>query len=652
MAAAVLSSVSCQDPVEPETTVTSVTLDRTALTLTEGETATLTATVDPAGPVTWTTSDSAVAAVDPNGKVTAVRPGTATVTATCSGKSATCQVTVEKKTVPVTALLLEPSAMMVTEKSSVSLTVTVEPSNTTERAILWSSADEAVATVDDKGKVTGIKAGNTSITVTCGGMSAVCEVTVVARVSDQPVDLGLSVRWMSRNLGANSPEESGNFYAWGETNTKSDYTPETYQWPSEAGTGYSAYNKEDQRMRLESADDIAYLKLGEDRRLPTEAELQELLDGCTAEWIPLNGVPGMKFTGKKPGFTDAWIFFPAAGNRVGADLFNDGERGYCWSSSLNPDNVYGAFRLSFQASGARIESYDRCSGQSVRAVSDPNMIFPSSVSVEPSSLSLFADESQILTATVLPEDAWDKSVTWKSSDTEIVFAGVNGGVLAIQSGSAIVTVTTKVGGKTAECLVTVQEHEPEAVDLGLGVLWASWNLGASSPEEFGDYFAWGETRTKYDFSKATYRWRETSTNVYAKYNDSDGKWILEPEDDAAHVKLGGKWRMPNMSEATDLYAYLNYEWTTLNGVEGMKFTNKSDPDKWIFLPASGQMQNTTFYGENHDWNGPGGYYWTSVLDTTPGYAGCAHRMYIDYKSMNPWGTTRFFGLTIRPVMDR
>ena len=153
---------------------------------------------------------------------------------------------------------------------------------------------------------------------------------------------------------------------------------------------------------------------------------------------------------------------------------------------------------------------------------------------------------------------------------------------------------------------------PEAVDLGLSVKWASFNLGASKPEEYGDYYAFGETETYYSslspltwksgklngYYWDSYRWCEGSENTWNKYNPSnsslkygtvDERTSLDIEDDAAHVNLGGPWRMPTWYEMKELYDHCTAESASVNGVKGFRLTSKVDgyTDKSIFLPASG-----------------------------------------------------------------
>lgn len=139
--------------------------------------------------------------------------------------------------------------------------------------------------------------------------------------------------------------------------------------------------------------------------------------------------------------------------------------------------------------------------------------------------------------------------------------------------------------------------EHEYVDLGLpsGTLWATMNVGANSPEEYGDYFAWGETEEKDEYNWSTYKWCNGDYNKLTKYcNNSsygnngftDGKTELDPEDDAATANWGPEWRMPSQEQMQELIDNVTWQWTTVNGVNGQMITSNVNGAS-LFLPASG-----------------------------------------------------------------
>ena len=158
--------------------------------------------------------------------------------------------------------------------------------------------------------------------------------------------------------------------------------------------------------------------------------------------------------------------------------------------------------------------------------------------------------------------------------------------------------------------MTVQ-HLPAAIDLGLpsGLKWASFNLGASKPEEYGDYYAWGETVPKTQYSKDNYRWYNEASYTY-NYNYSE----LQIEDDAAHVNLGGNWRMPTSNELQELVDKCVWEWGPLNGVNGYSVTSTTNGNS-IFLPATGYC-DANLYSDGPETEygykaGEEGHYWSS-----------------------------------------
>jgi len=163
------------------TPVESVSLDRNNVTLEVGQTTMLVATISPNDAdnknVSWKSSNAAVATVD-NGKVTAVKEGTATITASVGGKSATCTVTVNSSVVPVSSVILNKTELSLEEGESETLTATVVPDNATDKTVSWSSGDATIATVDQNGKVTAVKEGSTTVTAKAGEKSAICTVTV------------------------------------------------------------------------------------------------------------------------------------------------------------------------------------------------------------------------------------------------------------------------------------------------------------------------------------------------------------------------------------------------------------------------------------------------------------------------------------------
>lgn len=211
------------------------------------------------------------------------------------------------------------------------------------------------------------------------------------------------------------------------------------------------------------------------------------------------------------------------------------------------------------------------------------------------------------------------------------------------------------GGTTPDTPTEPEEPENtenghEYVDLGLSVKWATCNVGATTPEEYGDYFAWGEVEPKEVYDWTTYKWCNGSSNTLTKYNNKssygtvDNKTTLELSDDAATTSWGGSWRMPTDTELTELREQCTWTWTTENGVNGYKVTSKGNSNS-IFLPAAGFYQ-----GDSLNHIGKYGLYWSSLhgsdIPGTPIYA-----WGIDFNSnlVSRDDNKRDTGRSVRPV---
>ena len=206
------------------------------------------------------------------------------------------------------------------------------------------------------------------------------------------------------------------------------------------------------------------------------------------------------------------------------------------------------------------------------------------------------------------------------------------------------------------------------VDLGLpsGTKWATCNVGANSPEEYGDYFAWGETTAKESYQWSTYRYCNGSYNTLTKYcNNSsygyngftDNLTTLEASDDAATANWGAGWRMPTYAEVVELITYCPKTWTTQNLVPGCLFTGPNGNS--IFFPFAGIHTIDDYYYDGYhsdgdsylDGAGKEGYYWMNSLKANT-YA-CAEDFGFsrDLLSYND-GSERIRGESVRPVCNR
>ena len=379
------------------------------------------------------------------------------------------------------------------------------------------------------------------------------------------VDLGLpsGLLWATCNVGADSPEDYGDYFAWGETTPKDTYNWSNYQYCNgnyntltkycnKSSYGYNGFT--DDLTTLLPEDDAATANWGPDWRMPTKAEWQELYNNTTVTWTTQNGVSGRLFTATNGNS----LFLPAAGYRSNSNLYDAGSDGNYWTSSLNAGNPIGAWFFSFGSDNYDMGGGSRNNGRSVRPVRSP-------------------------------------------------------------------------------------QTEHAYVDLGLpsGTKWATCNVGADSPEDYGDYFAWGETTPKDTYDWSTYQYGDGDT--FTKYTGSDGLTTLLPEDDAATANWGSGWRMPTKAEWQELYNNTTHTWTTQNGVSGRLFTAANGNS--LFLPAAGGR-----WDDELDDVGDYGNYWSSSLDTGLPYDAWIFGFYM-YYFFDMASQVRFIGYTVRPVRE-
>ena len=573
------------------------------------------------------------------------------------------------------------------------------------------------------------------------------------------VDMGNGQLWATTNVGANSPEEYGDFFAWGETVAKTTYDWTNYAWGSSATslTKYvteSSYGTVDGKTMLETGDDAATANWGEGWRTPTEDEWNWLRSNCDWEWTNDyngTGVAGYVVTSLS---TSNSIFFPAAGNSEGGA----GEYGYSWSSTLYYNNSFaigmwlhpsdlirgtgGEYRsvgmtvrpvcspiqqvavtgielssssvslelgqsfipilnatvlpenasnknVSWTCSDETVVSFVKTGNTSgyMAAVAPGTATITATtedgdytascdvtvsgvpvtgVTLDQTDLKLLIEHSYTLTATVQPDDASIKNVTWESSNEDVLYVSKTGELLAKNEGTATVTVTAH-NGLSATCKVIVYYHD--VVDMGDGLLWATCNIGAENPWDYGDYFAWGETEPKEDYSWATYKhmlpgasdWKcitkyqtaDGTTDALWYYDGTfvgDGKTELDPEDDAATVNWGEGWHMPTLEDWYNLTNTSKFVWTWTTdyngtGVAGYTVTSKVPGyvGNQIFLPAAGYRGNGSLNSA-----GSFGGYWSRTLNTYYLY-------YARYLSFNSSGIStldyyyRYYGRSVRPV---
>ena len=280
----------------------------------------------------------------------------------------------------------------------------------------------------------------------------------------------------------------------------------------------------------------------------------------------------------------------------------------------------------------------------VSVTDSDNSVPVQSVTLDKHELTLSVNQQYQFTATVLPENASNKAVVWASSaNSAKLYISSTGQLTALQPCEATITVRCQANPMiydTCQVTVTGGSSDPgeEVVDLGLpsGLQWRSMNVGASKPEDYGDYFAWGETSPKASYTNSNYKYRSSDI-----YGDGIGKkgTVLIPEDDAATVNVGSDWRTPKFSEWKELKEKCTWTWTTRNGVKGMQVTGPSG--KSIFLPAGG------CYGSSVTYRGTQGHYWSASYGSDI-WAEDVEFMSTD---VNYGLVDRCIGRSIRPVKD-
>lgn len=245
------------------------------------------------------------------------------------------------------------------------------------------------------------------------------------------------------------------------------------------------------------------------------------------------------------------------------------------------------------------------------------------------------------------------SFSLQNSDTNVVKAKLVGFSIKItptSAGNATITIIDTKSGQMATVEVTVyatlthcpDNNHPHAIDLGLpsGTKWACCNVGADAPENYGGYFAWGETEEKDSYTPNTYQYYEPGYYNTGRYV-SIGSNICGTEYDVAYVEWGDNWKMPTINQLSELRGNCTFEWTKVNGIKGCRFTGPNGGT--IFLPAAGYRDSGL------ELCGTNGIYWSGILNQTVSNS-CANSLEFSntdsqlYEDMN-----RYRGIPVRPV---
>ena len=243
-----------------------------------------------------------------------------------------------------------------------------------------------------------------------------------------------------------------------------------------------------------------------------------------------------------------------------------------------------------------------------------------------------------------------------NGDGEIDINDVMGTVSTILEGNGGGGNGSGIGDTSQAYLTCPNDNHPHIIDLGLpsGTKWACCNVGASSPEEYGGYYAWGETREKSVYNEVTYQYAtgvdEDGDGYYDYHEGWQEDWqnigddIAGTQYDVAHVKWGGSWVMPSHTQILELLCWIDDQRTTVNGVSGAILTNSNGGS--IFLPAAGQRWFDELW-----WDVGGGFYWSSTQSPSASDAAYYLEIILSFDSDNLGGMsdTREWGRSVRPV---
>lgn len=499
------------------------------------------------------------------------------------------------------------------------------------------------------------------------------------------VDLGLSVMWATCNVGADYPEDYGEYFAWGEIAPKNEYSWENYKYGSSM-TSITKYSESansgivDNKVILDLWDDAAYMNWGGDWRMPTMEEVAELVANTTWTWTTQNGVRGCKVRSLINGNS---IFLPAQGYYRGSDLLSEGINVGFWTSSLwSAGSHWGAGVALNSADTTTNEpqfwGFMRFNGDPVRPVLGETIDAPTlgipTVITEPTPREIGpnfinvrykvnSDNGSVIT---------EKGICYSTAPNPTINGTKKSFTDNIGLGSYWVKLNNLQEGTTyyirayamneygvgygEEIAITTStrlyENGYEYVDLGLTVKWATMNVGATSPEGYGDYFAWGETEPKTEYSWANYSLCEGTETTMTKYCTNsqygivDNKTTLDMTDDAAHVNMGGNWRMPTDAEISELGSNTTWYWTQLgNGVSGYTLVSKINQHS-IFVPAAGYIEMAKS-GVNTV-----GYYWTSSIRSGNVSYGARTFSFEENKGGGNALCYRYYGQSVRGVVGQ
>ena len=416
---------------------TSITVTPATLTLTELDTAQLTATVAPtdAGDksVVWSSSDPTVVTVDNTGKITAVKAGKGTITATTvNGIKGTCEVTVEAKIYEAEKIQFDKSSYSVMQGSTLTLNPQVLPEQTTDKTIIWKSENPEIATVEN-GVVTGVSVGTTAIVATCGKATARVIMSVTRRI--------LKVESVTLNL-TEAQLEVGDELQLVATVLPEDHTDGDLSWRSSSGT----------IARVDSKGLVSARRVG-------TAEITVTCGGVSATCVvtvvkaPVVAT-GVTLNVNRLNLTEG----ESASLTAEVEPADADDKSIAWSSdNLSVATVTDGVVTAVGVGEARITA--ACGDVSdvcVVTVNEraPEVIVPTSITLDITSQTIYKGDTFRLTAILTPDDVTEGEISWTSSNTRVAIVAPDGSVEGIGKGETLIRATT-VNGLTATCALTV-----------------------------------------------------------------------------------------------------------------------------------------------------------------------------------------------------
>lgn len=481
---------------------------------------------------------------------------------------------------------------------------------------------------------------------------------IKANCNNYVVDLGLPVKFLNHNMGAGAPEEYGGYYAWGELEDKGNYSSSNY-----------TVNDLPKNIRLTDMD-VAHMRLGGSFSMPTSAEFNLLVDSCSWSWQPLNSKPGYVITGKNGNK----LFLPAAGYRNGTSNYEFNTRGLYRTSQIT-NSTDRNWLLSFvsnskEVAGSTSGGYDTYTklwlGESVRPV------ISTGVQMTDGSLVQVMTDSVQWKATELNAKLYGTLYGYaKAKDKDAIQIGFVVGKtdsVTIANGGTKVTASVSADGAyhadftmPKDTAYYYRAYAMDAdgnveyanalqfgrcyVDLGLpsGTKWANINVGATRPDEDGDYFSWGEPDTKTSFSQSTNIWYQNST-----WLEPDRLYNVQSTCyDAASKNWGGVWMTPDFADFQELVDNCTPSDATMNGINGYLFTSNHNQNS-IFVPKAAYRRNSAI-------NEPAQYTTRSCLASSQlpmvdagGNRWTTLAYFLD-KTTPTNGWERYDGISLRPV---